>query len=205
MAIVFIDDFELDAAVVEDHTFDSEVTEYPVEKGADVADHVRARPIVVTIEGIVSDTPVGSLAERRFDQFGEFLYSGEAFTKLQEIRDAREPVRIITSLRSYDNMLLQSIQVPRDARTGDALRFRATFVQLQLVTNARTVIRTAQPRGQKKRDLGSKPTFSIFSLGKQPAPSVDPNRPAPRQEISAISGEYVPSGKPFVTAGSVQL
>src|SRR5690606_1988974 len=103
--------------------------------------------IVVTLEGIVSDTPIGTLAALRGE---DVRPSDDAFARLLAIRDAREPVTIETSLRVFENMVLQSLSVPRSAQTGDALRFRATFQQIQLVTNERTMIEVAVPRGAKK-------------------------------------------------------
>lgn len=160
---VFIAGYEIDVALSEDHSFESEVTAHPVEIGADIADHVRARPITVTLEGIVSDTPIGSLAERR-QQFtlvnGEafMLASDEALAFLLAVRDAREPVTIQTTLRSYDDMMLQSLTVPRSSATGEALRFTATFVQVVLVTNERTVVRVSVPRASNKVNRGNKPS-----------------------------------------------
>lgn len=163
---VLIAGYEIDVALSEDHAFDSEVTVHPVEVGADIADHARARPITVALEGIVSDTPIGDLASRR-QQFT--LINGEAFARpseeafafLQAIRDAREPVSIETSLRSYDNMMLQSLSVPRSTGNGDALRFRATFVQVELVTNERTTVRVAVPNAAKKVQRGNKPSPEV--------------------------------------------
>lgn len=175
---VFIDNFEVDVAVSEDHSFDSEVTEHPVELGADVADHVRARPIQVTLEGIVSDTPIGTLAERRGDRLpdvtvstrvatassrGALLFkpSEDMFAWFQAIRDRREPVEIRTSLQTYDNMMLQSLQIPRSADTGEALRFTATFIQVIIVENQRTLVRVSVPRASDKTNRGNKPAAEV--------------------------------------------
>ena len=49
---------ELDVDLQESHDLSSEITEHPVEEGADVTDHVRPRLRRVSIEGFVSDTPV---------------------------------------------------------------------------------------------------------------------------------------------------
>lgn len=161
-----INGYELDVAVNEDHTFESEVTEHPVEIGADVADHVRARPITVTLEGIVSDTPIGAVAQRR-QQFtlvnGEAfaLPSEEALAFLRAVHEAREPVTIQTSLGSYENMMLRSLQVPRSTETGEALRFTASFVQVVIVQNLRTVVRVAVPRASNKVNRGNKPAADV--------------------------------------------
>lgn len=156
-----INGYPLDVAISEDHDFESEVTEHPVEIGADITDHVRARPIRVSLEGVVSDTPIGDVVAQR-SQFT--LVNGEAFTKPSEeafafllaIRDAREPVTIETSLRVFENMILQSLAVPRSSSNGDALRFRATFVQVQLVTNERVTVRVKLPNAAKKVDRGNR-------------------------------------------------
>ena len=49
---------ELDVDLQESHDLASDITEHPVEEGADVTDHVRPRLRRVTIEGYVSDTPM---------------------------------------------------------------------------------------------------------------------------------------------------
>lgn len=60
---------ELDVDLQESHDLASDITEHPVEEGADVTDHVRPRLRRVTVEGFVSDTPwitnpgVGEVAE----------------------------------------------------------------------------------------------------------------------------------------------
>ena len=53
---------ELDASLSESHSMNATVTEYPVEEGADIADHIRRQPDTITISGIVSDTPLVYLA-----------------------------------------------------------------------------------------------------------------------------------------------
>lgn len=152
---VIIDGFVIDAARNEEHEFASEVTEHPVEEGADIADHVRRQPNNVTIEGVVSDTPIGEVAGLRDEGA---LPSDQAFALLQEIADSRRPVTVETSLQVFDNMILSSLNVPRDARTGDSFQFTAQFVQIALVTNQRTTIETASPRGRNKVNRGNKPS-----------------------------------------------
>ncbi len=147
--------FELDVAVEEMHTLEADVTEHPVEKGADVTDHIRSRPISVQVVGIVSDTPIGDLATRR----GLFsLPSNDALAHLLAIRDARLPVTIETSLQRWERMALKSLSMPRDAENGDALQFTALFVQVEIVTNQRIAVRVASPRARGKVDRGNKPT-----------------------------------------------
>lgn len=161
-AQVSINGYPIDVAVSEDHQFDSDVTDWPVEQGADITDNARARPITVTVNGLVSDTPIGDLATTRATETAAgsggngSRPSNDAFARLLAIRDARQPVSITTSLQTFPNMMLTSLSVPRDAKTGKSLRFRATFKQVRIVTNARTTVRVSVPRAQAKTDQGAK-------------------------------------------------
>ncbi len=150
---IFIDGYEIDVTTSETHEFDSEITADPVEKGSDITDNQRLLPDSVTLTGVVSDTPIGDLANRRVD--GE-VNSQFALDFLLEVREARQPVTIETSLRTYTNMLMKNLSVPKDAETGDALVFTATFREVRIVTNDRTTIEVALPRAKRKRNIGTK-------------------------------------------------
>lgn len=199
--MILIDGFAIDCAEREEHSFDSEITEHPVETGADVADHVRARPIVVTIEGIVSDTPIGEIVAQGFREEGE-KPSDAAKAKLLQIRDDREPVPLETSLGGYTNMLLESVSFPRSASDGDSLRFRATFKQVVLVTNLRRTIRVRVPRSAGKVVVGNKATTPV-TVTPAVRPVVDTTKPPVRRVLteSGGSGLTSPSGQRITASG----
>lgn len=154
MALVTIDGFSVDITRSEEHSFESEVTEHPVEKGANITDHVRNKPITITMECVVSDSPVGPVRDIRARATTK--PSDDAFAKMLAIREAGEPVTIATSLKVFTNMMLTSLTVPRTAANGRALVFSVSFTQIEFVTNARTTVRVNVPRGQNKRNLGGK-------------------------------------------------
>ena len=190
--MIRIDGYLIDAAISEDHAFDSEVTAHPVEDGADVTDHVRARPITITVEGVVTDTPIGSAVAERGD---DALPSEDAFARIMAIRDAREPVTIETSLGTFDNMVLQAFAVPRSSGNGESLRFRASFVQVQLVTTERTIVKVAVPRAAKKKNLGAKPSAELGGAGARAVP-------AKAVENQSILDEKINGGF-YLTSGTV--
>ncbi len=144
--------FQLDVAVSEDHTYDADATDSPVEEGSDISDNIRNRPLQVTLEGIVTDTPIGNMRDVRS---GTTLPSEDALAHLLAIREARELITIETSLASYENMALLSLRIPRSAKTGKALRFTAVFKQIRLITNDRTTVPTSSPRGRRKQKIGN--------------------------------------------------
>lgn len=163
---IMIGTYIIDAALTEEHNFDSDVTEYPVEQAGDGTDNIRPKPITVTIEGIVSDTPIGKMVDIRVNQGDngqlDFTPSADALAALTAIRDARLPVPIVTSLKAYDNMAMTSLKIPRDAATGAALRFTADFQQIIFVTNNRTTVRVATPDAQRPRLLGTGPRQAVI-------------------------------------------
>jgi hypothetical protein len=154
--LVAIDDFLIDCSLSENHTFDSDVTEYPVESGSNVTDNIRPLPLVVEMECLVSNSPIGPITSTRSLVRGEgddqALSSpvNDAYDLLQVIREQRKPVTIRTSLRTFENMALKSLSIPRGPAL-DELRFTATFIQIQTVENRRTIrVSTPTATGKKK-------------------------------------------------------
>lgn len=168
--------FVLDVTLSEDHTFEADVTDYPVESGGSVSDNIRPRPMKITIEGVISDTPLTSNTTNRPAAFTEpkgytvdavsggtnaetsgefevkFLPSEEAFAYLQQIWESRDTVTVQTSLGTWENMAMESFSVPRSKETTGGLKFTAQFKQIQKVTNER--IKSSVRNGNGKRNRG---------------------------------------------------
>ena len=124
-----------DTMVSEDHKFSSRVTYYPVENGTIVSDHIINQPDVVTLSGLVTDTPLNI--------FAPFNRSISAFNALLQIHQRRQVVDIVTGIKIYKNMAITNLDVPRTVKTGQTLTFNITLqkisfdnnVQLRLVDN----------------------------------------------------------------------
>lgn len=114
---------EFDAAIEEDHEAEVDVTKFPVEEGADVTDHLRPRPERITIQGIVSNTPLTLLSV-------EAARDITAYGKLKEIKDTGQLVSIVTSLRQYANMAIENFKVKRNASNGDNMNATVTLVEV---------------------------------------------------------------------------
>ena len=120
---------ELDASLQENHTSTNEVTRFPVEKGVDIADHVRRQPESVTIRGLVTDHPItyrGLLVV-------EEDRSGEAYQKVLAMLDEAQLITVVTTLREYENMVVESLNVPRNASLGSAVELNLTLVEVKTV------------------------------------------------------------------------
>ena len=128
---VLVNGFLIDCTVSESHEFESEVSDYPVESGIEISDNIRTKPLRVTLEGIVSNTPFGS------------------------VQAARAARAIDTSLDHYENMALVSVVFPRSAGEPEQLRFTAVFQQVTFITNDRSTVPVSSPRIGKKVGIGN--------------------------------------------------
>jgi hypothetical protein len=139
-----IDGFVIDCLLSDNHTFESEITEFPVESGSFISDNIRNKPLVVAMECIVSNTPLEEVEQFRADGS---VPADDAYAMLRAIRKDRRLVQIATSLDHYNNMGLESLTIPRATGRGDELRFNATFKQVQIIENKRET-RVAIPAAQ---------------------------------------------------------
>src|SRR6266850_6876576 len=148
---VRLDVITVDAAMTETHTLEAEVTEHPVEQGANITDHIRPKLKRYTIDGIISNTPIGPTGElsdalhtgalalgvtlpnfpTSYDldlarSAGATTRAKATFEKLVELVDAGQPIIIHSPLKDYPNMALESVQVIRDGQLSrGAIRFQA--------------------------------------------------------------------------------
>lgn len=161
--MIIIDGYVIDAAISEEDSLNSEVTSNPVEEGIDTTDNVRLLPDVLALECAVSNTPTTAVQTARgssaLTNATSSLPSDEAYEKLKAMRRAKKRVEIVVSDgRRYVDMVCTKIGVPRSIATLGGLRFRVSFQQIEVVKNERTTVRTEQPRGQKKKRRGNKPS-----------------------------------------------
>jgi hypothetical protein len=150
----------LDATLTEQHEREAETTDSPVESGAAITDHIRIKPNVLTLEGIVSDTPLmkpEDLDREGIDASPKGLGRSElALEALEELFKKRELISVFTKVSTYTSMVITKLSIPRAANIGDALRFSATFKEIHIAETTRAKIlvkRTAKP-SLKPKDKG---------------------------------------------------
>lgn len=116
----------LDATPSQSHSLTATVTDHPVERATDITDHVIFQPRALKLEGV-------SLAD-------------DAYSTLLRLSQSRTLLVVATTLERYESMLLTTLEVPRDASTGDALRFSATFRKITFADSQRVRIDTSSLR-----------------------------------------------------------
>lgn len=152
-----------DAVVTEHHQHASQVTDHPVEEGAPVTDHVRPLPDVLTMEIVVSNTPLEPIDSRIVESGGvrwtttAFLDAprgapGAMVEAYQQLLGWRgRLMTVVTGLRTYDSMVIADFSAPRDKTTGEALRATVVFRRVRVVKNkfTRTVVAKDKRAGDK--------------------------------------------------------
>jgi hypothetical protein len=126
--ITKIGEIPLDVSISQVHRFPSRITENPVEDGTLYSDHVVMLPVILEIEGRISDAPTSV-----YGIFTKTIKSQEAYQKLLSLQSNREPFEVVTGLNVYKNMLLEELQIPRTASDGQSIRFTAILREIQVI------------------------------------------------------------------------
>jgi len=148
----------VDALVSGSTQLDNDVTEHPVEDGAPISDHVRARPLTMTLECLVSNTPLGAK--------GADLARGvDAYQAIRKLYDDGTIVTVevpmagrITQARS---MVVAGISIPFAVAHLNALRFTVSLKRVRVVENKLTRSKakvTKDKRAGKQSSEGKKGT-----------------------------------------------
>ncbi len=128
-----------DATVLEKHQQSVTVTDHQLENGSTVADHIRVDPAEVSMQAVVSDTPVltplsfveeGSRPRQAYDTFVRLMRVGTVF-------DVR------TNLRDYDNMVVTSVAAPQNVNTANIAELDIGMREIRFVSAQQVA---AQPR-----------------------------------------------------------
>ena len=155
---------QLDAAIDENHSIKNTITQFPVEDGLNISDHIKQEPDRLKITGFVTNSPIiyGALDSGNNLQLqGQTVIINNnpvlATDKVQASYDilmkltgrkntklftdtpsfsAPAVVDVFTTLRCWLNMVVESIEIPRSKDTGDALQFVMTLVSIRKVQTA---------------------------------------------------------------------
>lgn len=152
-----IGELSIDAVIKECHELRSQVTEHPIESGASFCDHVSNLPATIQLEGIISNTPLTLIGVTALTSLSNFIadqsnnIAEQAYKTLEDIFAKRTPISISTSLKDYDNMVLESLSVERGGGLWDSLHFRATAKQIRIADLAMIKIDIPEPKPERAK------------------------------------------------------
>lgn len=121
----------VDSYPQETHNLASSKTSYPVEDGASVTDNVVHEPDIITLEGYISN--IMEIEEGENDIAPEARPT-DGWARIRELKDRGEPLRVVTLLGAYENMIITRVDSTVDQTTGTALRFSITLEEMRSVS-----------------------------------------------------------------------
>jgi hypothetical protein len=119
-----IGNIEIDAFIEENIDFANEVTQYPIETGEEVTDHIFNRPTELRVRGVVSTNTLTPVTQTRRQ---------EIYEALKKLHRERLPVTVVSGLEAFPRMALVSLSFPRNQANAAGLEFDAEFRQIRIV------------------------------------------------------------------------
>ena len=147
--------FEIDATLRELHESNCEITDDPIEDGADASDHVQLKPKTVTLEGVVTDTPISTIGITNVQGImssvnsilGKSSRSMDGYDILLALQSKKQPFDLVTGLKTYKNMLIEELSVQRTKDTGRAIDFTAKLKEIIIVKTREVPLRPIASAG----------------------------------------------------------
>lgn len=142
--------------ISEKHQDTLEITEHPVELGAQIADHAYKRPAELTME--VGFSGGGSLLDFRDTRqvgIGLGLSPQETYQQILSLQASRQPFDVITGKRRYQNMLIRAIEVTTDKHTENVLMAILTLRELNITQTQKASMTVVEPKNMREGNTTS--------------------------------------------------
>lgn len=153
-----IDGIELDALLSEKVVERVQTTDHPVEKGVDPTDHVRILPLQLTLECVLTNTPIPEAARNARGEAAQGATTGYAQRTYEKIRalKAGRAIVVQTPARRYENMQVVEIARSRDSSLGtDTIQFTVQFKEIVIVSTETVALeRVSAPTAISKKPTG---------------------------------------------------
>lgn len=137
-----IDEIAFDQIENDSYTEEVEVTEHPVEEGADRTDHLREKPRELSFDGIISDVTDTGLDLDRVRVLKDAL---------RKVRREGKLVTVVTPLETYSSMQVRRVTFSRPADVGLGLKVSVQLKEATTVTLQRVNLRPKANKNTGKR------------------------------------------------------
>lgn len=180
---------DLDVTQDEVHEWSNDVTQFPVETGSPISDHIHPLPDRVTISGIISNSALGETALTELNNGDDRVQT--AFDALLKLKEDRILVTVYTRLKIYDDMAIKSCNIPRDSSVGDSVKFKIEFVHVRIVDTQTVDVPQGISKKLDKKQGGKsgatgKATAPQKANGKTEAKPVDPDKSAAKVQLDKL-------------------
>lgn len=177
-----------DVAMQEEHIYENRIPQFPIDTSSVISDHIWKQPDQLRLQGQISNAPVKMFFQSKditsigVGEDGNRVLSAYeillALTGRKFVRNAEDNVGkgaiykpvildVITNLCVFNNMIIKSLRIPRNAGVKDELMFDIEFVQIAKTTVSDTNIQYVNDKiyGAEGVADSAQPTENV---GKQP-------------------------------------
>jgi len=130
MKRAILGEVEFSAVEKEDPVNSVEVTEKPVERGQDVADHVRPKPVSVSISGVV----VGPDAAQKLEKLKQYQRTGQLLTYIGR--------------NLYTNMVIEHFDTSHGKNVANGFSFSMVLKHIRIATAREVAIKNVPVKTQ---------------------------------------------------------
>lgn len=149
--------------IEEVHQDSLEITQHPVDVGAEVSDHSYRRGAQLTLKGGYSDSPtakglldgLASSVTKTITGIQSLVSQNNVsqvkatYEKMLALQNSRVPFAVLTGKREYHNMIMRSLRVTTDVTSSGTLMFVAELQEIILVKPRRFSMAATPPSDQK--------------------------------------------------------
>jgi hypothetical protein len=153
--------YYFDAVMRLEHAQELTATKHPIQTGASLTDHAYLQPARVILEVAMSDV-MDRVAPNLFTSNSSKSVS--AFQTMLDVQAGRQPITLVTRLKTYNNMLILDHRAVEDHTTVRGARMMLRLEQIFVAALAQNTV-SARPNQTNTTDEGTK-------VGQPPPPSL---------------------------------
>ena len=147
-----------------------EISEHPVQEGAEVTDNAYKKNATLNLT-------------IQFSEAETFVPLDETYRRMLELQESRVPFEVVTGKRLYTNMLFKSLRCTTDRKTDSVLVIQAVLREIKITQVSTT---TVPPRA-KQQNPGK--TGATQRAGNKKAKEVKPqDQPSKKSALKKIAG-----------------
>lgn len=168
--------YYFDAVLRAEHISQRRLTQHPVQTGANITDHSFQLPAKLTMEVAVSDVmdcyDDVSFPDWQGSATGDDKRTINAYQELRSLQKTGRAVDVVTRLYTFENMIIESINVVEDYRTRYEMRASIIFQQI-ITAGASEAYLSTKPQTNQYTDMSMKSTTLLTTkeLGQYKSPS----------------------------------
>ena len=146
--------FEWDCTISEAHEQTGTATQWPVEDGSDISDHIDLDPKRISMDGFISDTPIKPMESFPLSDGNSITRKQQAWDALTTIHRLKLLCTVSTDTELYESMAITSLSTDKTRQKHGGLWASVQMKEVRLVQSQEVRIKDnpAPIKGPKPSD-----------------------------------------------------